>query len=175
MSIFNHERVILKVRRHPVTFLLHILMFLALLAFPSLFSLTTKLIEYPLPTGDAIQVIVKLFGTVYYAYVLLFILYSFFDYFLDIWIVTDKHVIDIEQKALFFRVISKQEVSRIQDVTAEIKGVMPTLFNYGDVHLQTAGAQGRFIFRKVPDPYGIVAQILKTIEANRKRSASSAP
>lgn len=173
MSLFNQERVILKVRRHPITFLVHILMFLVLLSIPSLFSLTTKLIEYPLPSGDAVQVIVKLLGTVYYAYVLLFILYSFFDYFLDIWIVTDKHVVDIEQKALFFRVVSKQEISRIQDVTAEIKGVLPTIFNYGDVHLQTAGAHERFIFRKVPDPYGIVAQILKTLEADRKRSAAA--
>lgn len=173
MSLFNQERVILKVRRHPVTFLMHILMFLVLLSIPSLFSLVTKLIDYPLPTGDALQLIVKLLGVVYYAYVLLFILYSFFDYFLDIWIVTEDHVIDIEQKALFFRVIAKQEISRIQDVTAEIKGVLPTIFNYGDVHLQTAGTHARFIFRKVPDPYGIVAKILKTLEADRKRSAVS--
>jgi len=173
MSIFDSEHTILKVRRHPITFLVHIFMFLVLLSIPTLFALVTKLLDYPLPSGDALQLIVKLFGTVYYAYVLLFILYSFFDYFLDIWIVTDKHIVDIQQKALFFRIIAKQEISRIQDVTAEVKGVLPTIFNYGHVYIQTAGTQERFTFSQVPDPYGIVAQILKTLEADRKRSASA--
>lgn len=171
MSLLNHEHIILKVRRHPITFLTQILVFLILISLPSLLDFAVKLVEYPFPDGEIIQYFRKLGGTLYYLYISLFILYSFFDYFLDVWIITDKYIIDIEQRALFFRTVAKQELIRIQDVAAEVKGIIPTIFNYGDVYVQTAGAHERFIFHKVPDPNGVVSVILKLLEKHRKEGA----
>ena len=91
-------------------------------------------------------------------------------YFLDRWTVTEKHIIDMEQKSLFSRSISKQEIDRIQDVTAEIKGFFPTLFNYGDVFIQSAGEQERFIFSKVADPYRVVDVIMKMVDAAKQKT-----
>ncbi len=174
MSLFHHEHTILKVRRHPLTFLIQIIIFLVLLALPSLLDLGVKIIEYPLPDDEIIQYFIKIIGSLYYLYIFLFILYSFFDYFLDVWIITDKYIIDIEQRALFFRSITKQEIIRIQDVTSEVRGIIPTIFNYGDVHIQTAGAQERIIFHKVPNPNSVVATVLKILEEQRRRAGASA-
>lgn len=169
MSLFAHDHVVLKVRRHPLTFLMQIIIFLILLSLPSLLDLGLKIIEYPIPDEGVVQHVRKIIGTIYYLYMFLFILYSFFDYFLDVWIVTERYIIDIEQRALFFRSIVKQEIIRIQDVTAEVRGIIPTIFNYGDVHIQTAGAHERIIFHKVPDPNGVVAIVLKTLEKQQKK------
>jgi len=83
------------------------------------------------------------------------------DYYLDVWIVTNLRIVNIEQKGLFSRTVSELELSRIQDVTTEVLGMIPTFLNYGDVFIQTAAEQERFLFRQVPDPYGIKDQIMK--------------
>lgn len=90
-------------------------------------------------------------------------LYSFFiwiDYYFDIWIITSERIINIEQKGLFIRSMSEVKYSKIQDVTAEEKGVIPTMLDYGDVFIQTAAEKERFVFRQVPNPYGLKDMIM---------------
>jgi uncharacterized membrane protein YdbT with pleckstrin-like domain len=69
--------------------------------------------------------------------------------------------VNIEQKGLFVRHISELNFSRIQDVTAEVEGILPTVLNYGDVLVQTAGEESRFIFRQVADPYQVKDMVMK--------------
>lgn len=99
----------------------------------------------------------------------LFIWFSIFflwiDYWFDVWIVTDQRIVDIEQKGLFVREISELNISRIQDVTSEITGFIPSILNYGDVFIQTAGEQERFVLRQVPDPNAIKDMIMKRVHA----------
>jgi uncharacterized membrane protein YdbT with pleckstrin-like domain len=86
------------------------------------------------------------------------------DYYLDIWIITNERIINIEQKGLFLREASDLEFSKIQDVTTTVVGLLPTILNYGDVHIQTAGEIERFKFRQVPDPYALKSLIMTTYQ-----------
>lgn len=74
------------------------------------------------------------------------------DYYFDAWIITDRRIVDIEQQGLFRRNVSELEHSKIQDVTTEIHGILPTILKYGFVYVQTAGKKGRFVFKEVPHP-----------------------
>ena len=90
-------------------------------------------------------------------------IYGFFiwiDYYFDIWVITSERIINIEQKGLFVRSMSEVKYSRIQDVTAEEKGVIPTMLDYGDVFVQTAAEKERFIFSHVPGPYDLKDMIM---------------
>ncbi len=92
------------------------------------------------------------------AFALLIWVYAFLiwvDYYFDVWIVTSERVVNIEQKGLFLRQLSELKYNKIQDVTVDVKGFFPTILNYGDVQIQTAGEEGKFLFRQIPDPYGI--------------------
>jgi hypothetical protein len=85
-------------------------------------------------------------------------IYAFFiwvDYYFDVWIITNERIINIEQKSLFVRSVSELKFERIQDVTVEVKGVIPTVINYGNVFVQTAGEKERFVFRHISNPYAI--------------------
>lgn len=82
----------------------------------------------------------------------LFFFLSLTDYVLDVWYITNKRIIDIQQEGFFSRKISEQYLNRIQDVTSETVGVLPTIFRYGDVRVQTAGEQEHFLFHEVPEP-----------------------
>lgn len=74
------------------------------------------------------------------------------DYYFDVWVITDQRIINIEQKGLFKRVTSELELSRVQDVTTDISGFIPTLLDFGDVLVQTAGEQDHFVFRQIACP-----------------------
>jgi uncharacterized membrane protein YdbT with pleckstrin-like domain len=74
-------------------------------------------------------------------------------YYLDCWIVTSERTIHTELKSLFNRVLSTVQHDRIQDITVEVRGILPTFFRYGDLHIQTAGGFRSFVFREVPEPH----------------------
>lgn len=101
-------------------------------------------------------------------------IYSFLiwvDYYFDIWIITTERIINIEQKGMFTRSVSELRFSRIQDITTEVMGFLPTVINYGDVKVQTAGEESEFIFRTVSDPYhvkNIIMNLQKKDETDKE-------
>ena len=92
------------------------------------------------------------------------------DYFFDIWIITSERIINIEQKGMFARKASELRFQKIQDITTEVSGFMPTIFNYGDVRIQTAGENEEFIFRTIPDPYNI-KNIIMSLQKQTEESS----
>lgn len=82
-----------------------------------------------------------------------------FDYYLDIWIITSHRVVNVEQKGLFSRQVSELKFHQIQDVSTDVKGFFPTILNFGDITVQTAAEQSRFLFRSVGNPYDLKAKI----------------
>lgn len=94
------------------------------------------------------------------------------DYYFDVWIVTNLRVVNVEQRGLFSRNVSELELERVQDVTTEVRGVIPTFLNYGDVFVQTAGERERFQFRQVPDPYYIKDMVMKLQDKQEKAEAN---
>lgn len=97
----------------------------------------------------------------FFIFIWLFGFLMWIDYYFDVWIITNERIVNIEQKGLFVRHISELNFSRIQDVTAEVEGILPTVLNYGDVLVQTAGEESRFIFRQVADPYQVKDMVMK--------------
>jgi uncharacterized membrane protein YdbT with pleckstrin-like domain len=101
-------------------------------------------------------------------------LYSFMiwiDYYFDIWVITSERIINVEQKGLFSREVSELRYSKIQDVTMEVNGFLPTVLNYGDIRVQTAGEEEEFLFRTISDPYTIKGIIMKLQKQNEDESA----
>ena len=74
-------------------------------------------------------------------------------------ILTNKHLIQITQAGLFGRDLSKFSLDELQDVKGSRKGLFATIFNYGDLLIQTAGESDNFLFRPVGDPLNVAAII----------------
>lgn len=89
---------------------------------------------------------------------------SWLDYELDVFIVTDRRVVNINQNGLFNRSISEQKLTRVQDVTAQVKGMLPTFLHFGTVFVQTAGEQEHFVFRNVANPEIVAKVILQQMD-----------
>jgi len=86
------------------------------------------------------------------------------DYYLDIWVVTDHRLVFIELHGIFHRTVSSVNLRNIQDVSVRVHGIVPTVVKYGEVQVQSAGTEGSFIFKQIPEPYGVKDLILHTRE-----------
>ncbi|MBI4128196.1 MAG: PH domain-containing protein [Parcubacteria group bacterium] len=153
------EQVLLFLRRHIIILYVRIALFIILGGLPFLFQSLLVVTGGTQSLGGFLDFFV-LAAVVYELFLWLFLFINFVDYYLDIWIVTNRKIIAIEQRRLFHFVVSELDLSRIQDVTSEVIGIFPALFNYGDVLIQTAGTEPRFKFSQVPDP----AKVRRTIQ-----------
>lgn len=165
------EKVEFSLRRHPIVFVGPIFIFLVLACIPFgvreiIFGGNPLVLPHPL-----LDIMMKLFVSVYYLGIWIFIFSQFMDYYLDINIVTNDRIIDTEQKGLFGRLISELDLTRVQDVHSEIKGVIPTMLNYGTVEVQTAATEENFKFDQIPNPHGVRQRILELAALDRKREA----
>ncbi|MCX6806609.1 MAG: PH domain-containing protein [Candidatus Berkelbacteria bacterium] len=154
----DDEKVIVFLRKHWIVFLPIILLCLLLIIVPLVVFLIIRTNEIDL---TEYRNLIFLGFSAYVLIIIAFFLTRFIDYYLDIGIATDQRIVDIEQKGLFNRTISAQDLSRVQDVRAKKQGVFQTFFDFGDILIQTAGEAPNFIFLSVPKPNDAAQQILK--------------
>ena len=162
----DDENVILFLRRHWFIFFMRLLMIIvAIIGLVAIYVFFT-LFSTNLPETNYYNLLLfgESLGTL--------LIWNFFfilwlDFYLDAWIVTDERIINISQKGFFNRDISELKLTKIQDVTSEIVGVIPTLLNYGNIYVQTAGEKERFVFFQIPDPNGVKNRIIQLQEKER--------
>lgn len=135
------ENVIFEVRKHWIVFVgqASALLFSALLPF-IIFTLA-KFFEVNLPKLDIPGNESALFLFLYILWVLTLWILFFLDwtkYYLDVWYVTEKRIIAIDQKKIFDREVSNLRFDKIQDVTIDVHGFIPTLLGFGNIKVQTA-------------------------------------
>lgn len=92
------------------------------------------------------------------------------DYYFDIWIITSERIVNVEQKGLFTRHVSELRYNKIEDITTEVTGFIPTVLNFGDVQIQTAAQEAEFRFRTISDPYHIKAIIMDLQKKTEKNN-----
>lgn len=149
----ENEKVIFFARKHPLSFAGMALIALLMLLLPIAGIFIYGISKIP-STGFAAQIIIAIIGA-YILFALGFFLVAWISFYYDVIIVTNHRVIEINQEALFFRKISEANLADVEDVNAEIKGILPTFFHYGTVFIQTAGTAENFEFQFLPKPYKI--------------------
>lgn len=86
-------------------------------------------------------------------------------YYLDLWIITDRRIILIDQIRFFNRNVSIFRLERLQDIEYSIKGIVPTFLGFGTINAQTASTfENNFRSSGLPDPRGLQATIQKAMD-----------
>ncbi len=100
---------------------------------------------------------------------LFWIVYGLEDWRNDTYQITDQFVLDIDRKPFGFGESRKQApLSNIQNVNAERPGFFATIFNYGNVTIETAGADANLVFESVPEPSIVQSDIFNRLDAFRQ-------
>jgi hypothetical protein len=127
------EVILLLVRRHVITNIKWILVALVLGMAPIFFG-AFPFYEVLLPTFRLMTVLL------WYLLTTAVVLEGFFNWYFDVFIVTDERIIDVDFKNLIYKNITTTKIERIEDVTYSVSGALPSFLNYGNVLIQTASA-----------------------------------
>lgn len=86
-------------------------------------------------------------------------------YYLDVWVVTDKHVYIIDQIGLFNRTVRTLALDRIEEINVRTEGFLQTYFNFGSIDIHTASpTEENAHFEGMPNPAYVRSLVLDQIE-----------
>ncbi len=106
--------------------------------------------------------------------IFLWLTWRYLDWRNDLFQVTNRYILDIDRLPLGFGESRKQaELGNVQNVNASRPGLFPTIFNFGNVEIETAGASPNIVFEKVSNPSQVQSDIFVRREAflSRQRAA----
>jgi len=159
----QEEEIILVMRPHWFTNVSWVLTTFFMLAVPTLIRF--------IPVWTGISLKYQTLGILFwYMITLAFALESFLSWYFDVYIITDERVIDIEFKNLLDKKFAEAKISMIQDVSSRVAGVSQTMFNYGDVRIQTAAEIPEICFERVPNP----DKVIKVLQMMRQEEEQEA-
>lgn len=107
----------------------------------------------------------------WYLFVFAFALQRFLLWYFNVYIITNKRVVDIDFFNLFYKQISSTIIANIQDVTYRRGGVAQLFLNYGDVFIQTAGTNPNFDFHLVAKPNKISKKLINILHLHKSGHA----
>lgn len=138
------EKVILVVRKHPyllsLPFLTIVMLWLISVAVYLFFSSQNFFGE------EIVKVILVTIISLTLVYGVLLSFIGWLLKYLDILILTNKHLVVVRQNGLFNRGMSVLDLSTIQDVSIEQRGPLETFLKYGKLIVQTAGEVPQFVY-----------------------------
>jgi len=150
------EFPILVVRAHPITQISWIIKGFFLLFF--IFGLNIFLSYYL----KLYQIIfVNFFGL---CFVFGYWYFNFLQWFFNVGIITNKRILDVDFYGLMYKETTIAILSKVEDITTKSSGFFPSFFNYGNVFIQTAGAEVNIEFINIPKPQEVakvINQLLK--------------
>src|SRR3989338_10735816 len=157
ITLDNDEKIVLEVRRHWFVLLAQSLPLVFLIFFPFIIKMVLSVmgLSYIVVFGKHAQTFITVITAtwIWFIWVAFFILWT--DYYLDILILTNKRIIDIEQKGFFSRQISTFKLYLIQDIPLEVNGFIPIFFDFGNFQIQPAGEVPEISVKTTPDPHKV--------------------
>ena len=162
------ESLVINLWPHPIVFLRVILGCLVLFILPILAAYLVDFVWPQALANPTLGAFVVSAGFAYYLYVLMFSLFIWMTNYLSVWTITTRRIISRRQNGLFNRTVSEIELYRVQDITSEQKGFWPTVLNYGDLYIQSAGEEERFIFKNIGNPTNI-SRIIQKLDEDAKQ------
>ena len=116
-----------------------------------------------LPAGYAIV------GSVFWYLVTFgFAIVNFLRWYFNIYVVTNERIVDIDFIHLLYKEFSEAQLTNVQDISYKRAGIFASLFNFGNVFVQTAGTFPNFEFLAVPRPSQVITIISELIEEARR-------
>ncbi|MBP9686631.1 MAG: PH domain-containing protein [Candidatus Doudnabacteria bacterium] len=166
-SQLDNEKIYLVVREHPALLAFR----LALLGFLTIVGIIAHAI-IPDLLGDLLtgtgQFAFSLLFYTYYLVLLIGLLFICSFYYLSLQIITDMRMVDVDQAGLFRRKVTEIQIENVEEVTSTAHGLLSTVFNFGNVLVQTSSAQNEFEFENVAKAEQVKKLILDLYEQRRK-------
>jgi hypothetical protein len=138
------EQVILVLRAHPITqlawifnaFAFFVILVVANIFIPQFFNVGQILFFN-------MFIIVMIFSYMWL---------NFLNWFFNVGIITNERILDVDFYNILYKEVNATRVFKVEEVTTKSGGYFGSLFNYGNVFVETAGAEVNIEFKNVPRP-----------------------
>lgn len=166
----DHDEVVLAmVRRHWFVLFAQAGIFLVLLTVPFFLFVSINSLAHLNPEVLAsVDRYVKNYASIFYiAWVIILwmgIFTAISNYYLDVWTVTNKRLVIVDQVTFFNRKTASFRLERIQDIHVSVDGIIATFFNFGTLEVHTASGDQTFLETMLPDPQNLKALIFKAVD-----------
>ncbi len=150
------EHIILLVRAHPITFV----PWIASAVFGALLPL---ILNFILPSFLEIRQIFFL-NIFWYSILVTYVFMKLIFWLFNVGIVTNESIIDIDYFNIIQKSMHSTTLEEASDVGADVSGFIRSLFNYGNVSVQTAGPKTDIEFLGIPEPVevsNIINELMK--------------
>jgi len=152
-----HEKTILATRRHWFVLWSRFLTIILLSLLPFGFYYFIKNLSF----YEKISPLFWLLASIYFLMLWNLLWYQLMLYSLNTLTITNKRLIKHKQIAFFKYETDELDLENIQDVSVKIEGLIPALFHFGDIEIQTAGTQPKFYFNDFPNPEKIKKALME--------------
>lgn len=157
------ETIICEIQRHPIGLIAIYASFgaLILLAFIGFLMAPNVLTSFDKGTVTSLGILLLIIAALFSG---VFAWIATFVYNGNRWIITDDSLTQVNQLSLFDKQSSQLSLGNLEDVTSEKNGILPHIFNYGLLKVETAGERSKFMFPYCPDPDSYAQKILAARE-----------
>lgn len=155
------EEILFSIRRHLFVFYARVTSLVVLFFIPlfiAVFGISYLEKLFETMSGEAVF---AFFFTLWLVVLWILFFVRWTDYYLDVWVVTGKRVIDIEHKGIFNSQVSTFRLEEIRDVTVEMKGVIAAFLKFGTVYIHTAGEATDFVIHDAARPFELKEALLR--------------
>lgn len=158
------EEVILLIRAHWITNVVWVLTVFALAIVPVIVVPGISIAGF----GTGFGGLITIFTAGWYLAILTYAFLKFLSWFFNVGIVTAERVVDIDWHSLTKNETSVAQINKIEDARAVSVGVLSSVFDFGNVFVQTAGTEPNVEFLNAPHSRLIAKKIqeLMQIEEN---------
>lgn len=94
--------------------------------------------------------------------------FHWYRWYHDTWLITNQRLVDSLRLNWFHRAVSTTDLIDIQDVSMARNGMLQTALDFGDLNVQTASEQQRFVLSKIPDPAAVLTILDRTRDEARR-------
>ena len=140
INLADDETILHVMRRHWFAYTGPVAALIAFLIFPPL-ALALAPRWFPTIDLSALTPFIEFFLAIYLLVVFMTAFVVWMAYYLDAWVVTNRRVIDIQQKGIFWRMVSEIPVDRVENVTVETPGFIASMLGFGTMRIETAGEE----------------------------------
>ena len=157
------EDIVLIVRTHWVAFVPHIIFILLLLALPVIFLLLSIQVTFLGTTTLYLGMLI-----VCLILALNISVTTILKWYYTVNIVTDQRIVVIRMENAFYHSYAEAQLEKIEDVTHTNIGALGTIFDVGDVQIDTAGHGVDFHLKMLPRPRELQDVINDLLEMKQK-------
>lgn len=167
--IDSQEKIVLKLRRHWIMLARDTMGTIVLGGLPFLvvpFIIASGVLPFAIILQPALVTFISA-AWLLTIWMTLAILWT--NYYLDLWIVTDRRVFSLDQIGLFNRRVTTWRMEHIQEISVMVENPLQALLNYGTLELETAGpsdTHARII--GIPNPEIVRTAILQHVGDAKK-------